>query len=143
MAEAIEQRGGWASLRRVVATKEVGILLSLLALCAVILLSGQETRDAFLGTSNLQNVTRRAAMLALFAIGETFVIISAGIDLSVGSLICASGVLVGHLMAKRGMPMGSAILIVLSLSACVGCFHGSRNVAHKDVFLLGSPIPLL
>ena len=124
MPETIEQRGGWVTVRRVVAAKEVGMLLALLVLCAVILLSGQEARDAFLGTSNLQNVARRVAMLALFAIGETFVIIAAGIDLSVGSLIAAAGVLVARLMVKASVPMVPAMLIVLGLSAGVGLFHG-------------------
>jgi ribose transport system permease protein len=111
-------------VRRVVAIQEAGMLLALLALCAVILLSGQDAREAFLGPSNLQNVSRRVAMLALFAIGETLVIIAAGIDLSLGSLIAAAGVLVAHLMVKAGVGMAPAMLTVLGLSGCVGCFHG-------------------
>jgi len=104
--------------------KELGLFLSLLILLALILVSGPRAREGFSGISNIQNLSRQIALLAIFAIGETFVIITAGIDLSIGSLIAFSGVLIASLLVKYHVPMGFAIVIVLAVSGLVGLGHG-------------------
>jgi len=105
-------------------TKELGLFLSLLILLALILASGPRAREGFSGISNIQNLSRQIALLAIFAIGETFVIITAGIDLSIGSLIAFSGVLIASLLVKYQVPMGLAIVTVLVVSGLVGLGHG-------------------
>lgn len=109
---------------RFLRTKEVGLLLSLVILLTLILASGERAREGFSGASNIQNLSRQIALLAIFAIGETFVIITGGIDLSIGSLIAFSGVLAATLLVKQGMGMASAIGVVLAVSAAVGWLHG-------------------
>jgi ribose transport system permease protein len=104
--------------------KEVGLFVSLLILLALILVSGPRAREGFSGISNIQNLSRQIALLAIFAIGETFVIITAGIDLAVGSLIAFSGVLAASLLVKYNVPMGLAIVIVLAASGAIGLGHG-------------------
>ena len=106
-------------------TREAGIFLSLALIVAVILLMGEGPRESFLRPSNLQNLSRQIALLAIFAIGETFVIIAGGIDLSVGSLIAFAGVLAGLLTANLGMPAAPAIAIVLAASLGVGALHAT------------------
>jgi ribose transport system permease protein len=105
-------------------TKEVGLFISLLILLALILASGPRAREGFSGISNIQNLSRQIALLAIFAIGETFVIITAGIDLSIGSLIAFAGVLAASLLVKKGVGMAPTILIVLAVSGLIGWLHG-------------------
>jgi len=104
--------------------KEVGLLISLLILLALILASGPRAREGFSGISNIQNLSRQIALLAIFAIGETFVIITAGIDLSIGSLIAFAGTLAASLLVKQGMGIAPTILIVLAVSGLIGWLHG-------------------
>ena len=111
-------------IARIFRVKELGLVMALLLLLALILLSGERARQGFVGGSNIQNLSRQIALLAIFAIGETFVIISAGIDLSLGSLIAFCGVFSATLLAKHGVPMGWSILIVLAVSAFIGMLHG-------------------
>ena len=109
---------------RLLKTKEVGLLVSLLMLLALILVSGERAREGFSGVSNIQNLSRQIALLAIFAIGETFVIITAGIDLSIGSLIAFGGVLAASLLVKQGFGIAPTILIVLAVSGAIGWLHG-------------------
>ncbi len=104
--------------------KEVGLFISLLILLGLIMASGPQARAGFSGAHNIQNVSRQIALLAIFAIGETFVIIAAGIDLSLGSLIAFSGVLAASLLVKQGLGMGPTIIIVIAVSAVIGWLHG-------------------
>ena len=129
---------GWLGLFR---TRETGILLSLLVIVLVIILSGPAARESFLKPANLQNLSRQIALLSVFAIGETFVIIAGGIDLSVGSLIAFSGVLTGLLTVNMGLPLAVALPVVLVVSALVGGVHAvliSRLTLQPFVATLGT-----
>ena len=93
----------------------------------------------FLKTSNLLNVANQIAVIAIIAIGMTLVIITAGIDLSVGSLVAFSAVLCCWFMREwMGGPDASVTgMIVASLFAILGCgvlglFSGSM-VAYFGV----------
>jgi ribose transport system permease protein len=97
-----------------------GILLVLIAL--VVFFS--VTTDAFLKTENLLNVTRQVAMLGISAVGMTLVILTAGIDLSVGSVMSLVNVVCAILMVKAGMHPVAAVLISLVLSGLVGLVNG-------------------
>jgi len=109
---------------RLLRIKELGLLIALAILLALILASGPRAREGFSGISNIQNLSRQIALLAIFAIGETFVIITAGIDLSIGSLIAFCGVLVASLMVNQGVPMPLAIALVIVVSGLIGVGHG-------------------
>lgn len=80
--------------------------------------------DHFATADNLFNVGVQVAVTALIAIGETFVIISAGIDLSVGSLSALAGVLGASAIAQHGFPVVPGILIALLVGAVTGLFNG-------------------
>ena len=76
----------------------------------------------FLLAANLRNVANQIAVIALVAIGMTLVIITAGIDLSVGSLIALSAVLAGWLIAQFGGDGASTFTMIwASLAAIVLC----------------------
>jgi inositol transport system permease protein len=69
----------------------------------------------FLSPMNLFNVTRQASIVGLLAIGMTFVIITAGIDISVGSLVAFAG-LVGAAVAKGGSGDGWAVAATAAIA---------------------------
>jgi len=140
-AEPKLANGRASGLLSILRTRETGILLSLLAIVLVILLSGPAARESFLKPANLQNLSRQIALLSVFAIGETFVIIAGGIDLSVGSLIAFSGVMTGLLTVNMGLPLAVALPVVLVVSALVGVVHAvliSRLTLQPFVATLGT-----
>jgi ribose transport system permease protein len=85
--------------------------------------------DVFLKPANLAVIMRFVAIIGLLAIGEILVIITGGVDLSVGSMTALTGVLTAMLM-MRGIafipPLGivPAIVITLACAALVGVWHG-------------------
>jgi ribose/xylose/arabinose/galactoside ABC-type transport system permease subunit len=72
----------------------------------------------FLTFSNLLNVAQQTSINAIVAAGMTFVIISGGIDLSVGSIVALSGVVLGSLL-HLNQPVAVAVLV--ALAAGIGC----------------------
>jgi ribose transport system permease protein len=79
--------------------------------------------DVFATQQNLFNVTRNFAFVAIIAIGMTAVIISGGIDLSVGAVLVLSGMVVGMAM-HGGMSIWLAIPLALGASLLVGAING-------------------
>jgi ribose transport system permease protein len=78
----------------------------------------------FLTVNNLLNVLRQYSVPAILAIGQTLVIISAGIDLSVASTAALSGSLMGVAFAHWGWPEPAALLLGLVAGFLVGAFNG-------------------
>jgi len=103
----------------------LGILIALALLCACF---WWRNPGVFTKPANLAVIMRFIATFGLLGIGEILVIITGGIDLSVGSMTALTGVLVAWLMLKGvgGIIFGMvpAILIVLAFAALVGLWHG-------------------
>lgn len=78
--------------------------------------------EAFLTPENLLNVLRQNSMLGIVALGMTFVILTGGIDLSVGSLLAVAGVIAASL-ADRGLPV--AIIAALAATTALGFINGA------------------
>ena len=79
--------------------------------------------DSFASSKNLYNITRNFTFVAIIALGMTLVIITGGIDLSVGSVLCLCSMVLGVTMhAGYGIEVGIAAAIVTSL--LIGAFHG-------------------
>ncbi len=78
----------------------------------------------FLNLYNLQIIAREAALFGIMGIGETLVILTAGIDLSPGSLVALSGVIVAYLMVFAKLPIPVAVSAVLLMGVLVGAWHG-------------------
>ena len=79
---------------------------------------------AFLSTSNLLNIGVQSAVVAIIAIGMTMVIITAGIDLSVGSVAGLSGVLGALMVVDYGIPVPLAIAGGVVIGAIAGVVNG-------------------
>jgi ribose/xylose/arabinose/galactoside ABC-type transport system permease subunit len=95
------------------------IFIALAMECATLAL----TTDSFLTVANLSNVVRQNAFTAILAAGMTFVILVAGIDLSVGSVVGLGGVLCAEILA-RGHGLAAGIGAALMLGATVGLVNG-------------------
>jgi ribose/xylose/arabinose/galactoside ABC-type transport system permease subunit len=101
------------------AARRFGTLIGLLALCAVL----SALTPHFLSVSNLLNVAQQTSINAIVAVGMTFVILSGGIDLSVGSLVALSGVVLG-LALQADQPLVVAILAALVVGVACGQLNG-------------------
>lgn len=80
--------------------------------------------DQFLTLNNILTITMQTSIIALSAIGMTFVIITGGIDLSVGSVAALSGALAAGLSTRNGLGTYPAILIGLGVGVLVGALNG-------------------
>ena len=77
----------------------------------------------FLTVSNLLNVAEQATIIAIVAVGMTFVIITAGIDLSVGSVLAFAGVVMATAL-HRGFPLPVALMVGLGVGLLCGMVNG-------------------
>jgi len=100
--------------------KEIGVLLLLVVLCAVVAVASPQ----FLSVTNLQNVGRLVGTYGIFSIGVGIVIITGGIDLSVGSICALLGILLSMMLVEWHWPAGVALAAVIALGACLGAIHG-------------------
>ncbi|MET8343937.1 ABC transporter permease/substrate-binding protein [Streptomyces microflavus] len=111
--------GGTSVIRRVLLDN--GALSALVVLVvAMSLLSGD-----FLTTQNLLNVGVQAAVTAILAFGVTFVIVSAGIDLSVGSVAALSATVLAWSATSAGVPVVLAIVLAIVTGIACGFVNGA------------------
>jgi ribose transport system permease protein len=99
--------------------RDMGTLIGLLVICGVF----AGLSDVFLSERNLVNILQQSSINACIAIGMTMVIISGGIDLSVGPVAAFAGVLTATLLVK-GYPILIAIGAGLGVGAACGVFNG-------------------
>jgi len=95
---------------------------SLLALIALMIFLGIAS-DRFFSARNLTNILRQASVVGIMGVGMTFVILTGGIDLSVGSTLALSGC-VGAWLMKGGMDWPIALILSLLLGALLGFTNG-------------------
>ncbi|MEU1179342.1 substrate-binding domain-containing protein [Streptomyces sp. NPDC005820] len=110
--------GGAAAVRRLLLDN--GALTALIVLViAMSALSGD-----FLTTDNLLNVGVQAAVTAILAFGVTFVIVSAGIDLSVGSVAALSATVLAWSATQHGVPVATAVVLAVLTGIAAGLVNG-------------------
>ncbi len=115
---ATEERGGRVSIGRIWQT--FGPLLSLIILSLLI----WSQSAVFMTSGNWLNVARQASLTAILGVGMTFVILTAGIDLSVGSMVALSAVSGALMIDKHGWGMWEAVLLMLGVGALLGMING-------------------
>ncbi|WP_426238438.1 ABC transporter permease [Pararhizobium sp. DWP1-1-3] len=93
----------------------LGLLLFLWLLLGI-------STTSFWTSNNISNLLRQGSMTAILAVGQTFVIITAGIDLSVGAVVGFSSVTVAWLL-QHGVPLWPAMGITLLVGVAIGAFH--------------------
>jgi ribose transport system permease protein len=97
-----------------------GPLVGLVALCVFLSFS----TDTFLSLRNILNVMDQITVLGVMAVGMTLVILIGGIDLSVGSALALSGMVLGYLDYTLQWPFGISIIVALVVSALCGLASG-------------------
>ncbi|HVG55023.1 MAG TPA: ABC transporter permease [Vicinamibacterales bacterium] len=100
--------------------KEIVVLLLLVVLCGVVAAASPQ----FLSGANIQNVARLVGTYGIFSIGVGIVIMTGGIDLSVGSICALLGVLLSMMLVEWGWSAGVALVAVIALGAGLGAVHG-------------------
>lgn len=115
-----------ANLRKLFRVQEVGVLLALLLLCGYLFLS----TPTFRSTDNLLNVVRSASTYAILAIGMVFVLVMGVVDLSVGSIMTLSNVVMALLLLHNA-PIPVAILAALATGAVCGMLNGVFSVLFR------------
>ncbi len=100
--------------------QKYGILLSLVLLSAVLTLK----TDRFLTADNLTNVLRQSAINGIISVGMMMVILTRGIDLSVGSVLALATVIGADMLKNAGMPFAQAIGVCLLVGAAAGALNG-------------------
>ena len=88
--------------------KDIGLLVLILLVGTVVAL----INPLFLSPINLANTSNLIGLFGIFAIGQAIVIMTGGIDLSVGSVIALLGVLFADLLANVGMPWPLVLLLI-------------------------------
>lgn len=103
----------------------LGLVLSLtlLGLLLLLCIGLSLSTTTFLTDKNLTNLLRQGAMVAIIAVGQTFVIITAGIDLSVGAVVGFASVIVAGLMV-HGFGIAGAVSLTILMGVAIGAFHG-------------------
>lgn len=110
--------------KRFTQIEEANLIIILITLIFILWL----LNNKFLSFNNVTNLLRQTAIIGVLAVGMTFVILSAGIDLSVGSVLAFSSILASKLMVA-GFPIWIAIVIALISCAIIGALMGV--IIHK------------
>jgi len=98
--------------------RSYGIVIAFLIICAVMTILS----PVFLTLTNIRNVVRQSSIFGVMAIGMTFVILTGGIDLSVGSILAIAGAIAAGML--KG---GAGMLPVVALALVIGIGCGLAN----------------
>jgi ribose transport system permease protein len=107
-------------MKALIRRREFGMFVLLVVLCAIV----AALNPRFLGHANLMNTARLIGMYGILSIGVGLVIMTGGIDLSVGSMIALLGVLLAMALTQWHMPWIVAVVAVLAVAGALGWFHG-------------------
>ncbi len=100
--------------------KILGILITLIVLYILTTIIG----DNFLSPYNQEQLLKRTALYGLLAIGVSFVIITGGIDLSIGSVVCLVGCGVPWLVTQHQWSPTMAVMMAFVIAVAIGLWHG-------------------
>ena len=100
--------------------KDLWLLILILVVGTIVAL----INPRFLSPINLSNTANLIGLFGVFAIAQAFVIISGGIELSVGSIIALLGVIFVDLVALGTLPWGPAFVVVILIGCAIGFVHG-------------------
>jgi ribose transport system permease protein len=118
IADVVHQREH-GLLQSIVQTQPFWVLIALVIICVAM----SFVSDTFVTERNIFNTTRNFAFMGIIALGMTTVIITGGIDLSVGSVMGVSGIMLGSLMAA-GYPLWFGLTACLLTAMVCGAING-------------------
>jgi rhamnose transport system permease protein len=118
---------GLPRMARYLRAREAGTL----ALVLVVFLATTIKNHNFASGSSVQQLLVGASLIALLGVGETMVIVTRNIDLSVGSTLGLSAFVVGNLFRTEHIPVWSGFVIAIALGATVGAINGAITTLVK------------
>nr|WP_221380655.1 ABC transporter permease [Actinoplanes polyasparticus] len=118
--EPVAEPAGRRLVTRLAATPEIGVIATVIVLFIVF----SAASESFAGVSNLQTMGFDLAQYGILALGVSFVILTGGIDLSLGSVVALTAVVSAWLNARAELPAPAAIAVTLLLAAAIGVLHG-------------------
>lgn len=101
-----------------------GLLLLIMLITTWLSFDPASGHYTFLSPYNLENLLRRLGMFGVLSIAAAFVIVTGGIDLSIGAVVCVAGCVLPWLLGACALPAWLALPIVLLLAALIGLWHG-------------------
>ena len=117
VATTAKQKG---VIRRFFAIREIGALIPLV----IIVVAASFSNPAFISLANVLNMIRATSYLFIVGVGMTFVLCGRGLDLSVGSQVGLSGIMLGILMVTWQLPAWMSVIIALLVGALTGAVNG-------------------
>ena len=108
-------------LRKLAESPEAGVIVACVLVFAIIAANA----PTYTSVGNLQVMGRDLAQVGILAVGESVVILTGGIDLSVGALAGLAGILTAWFNVNQGLPAPVAIVLTLLICAAVGVWHGT------------------
>ncbi|WP_329623622.1 ABC transporter permease [Streptomyces sp. NBC_01255] len=115
-----DQLKGPTTVRRLLATPTTGPLAALLLACVFFSL----TTEQFLSGGNFSLIVQQVMVVGTLAIGQTLIILTAGIDLSCGAVMAFGSIVIAKTAAEGGLPPLAAITLGLLVSAAFGLVNG-------------------
>ena len=101
--------------------RELGIVIVFIVILAILMILSP---NAFARPANLMNIFKQASINGILAMGMMFVIISGGIDLSVGSIVALTGVVAASFAHPGEYPLIVPIILAVSIGLLIGWFNG-------------------
>jgi len=116
----------WRKLKAGESGRILGILVLLIVVYVGtwIMADAFSDRAVFMNGYNQENLLRRTALYGILGLGVAFVIITGGIDLSLGSMVCLIGVMVPFLLVNQEMGMVGVLALVVIVPFAIGLWHG-------------------
>jgi len=116
----VKESGAMHAIQKALRTKNIGLLLFLVLVWVVI----SRITPYFLQGNNILLVLDQTATVAIAGVGMTYVIISGGVDLSVGGIAALSGMMAGICITKWGMSFAPALVLAMLVGVIVGLING-------------------
>ena len=102
----------------------IAVLLCAVALATALLSRQSDGSYPFVSAFNLENLCQRIGMYGVLSIAAACVIVTGGIDLSIGSVVCVAGCTLPWLVRDLAWSPAAAVPCVLALAAAIGLWHG-------------------
>lgn len=123
-APGFDERRTATPLQRIQQLLHAQPILGPLAVLVIAIIAFSLVSGRFLSTANLGLVLAQVTVIAALALGQTLVILTAGIDLSVGAIAVFSSILMANTATKLGVPGPLALILGLVLGTAMGAFNG-------------------
>lgn len=111
---------GVEEIKRRIPMNDLGTVIALLALCVVMTILSPR----FFMLSNFMNIFVQISIISIIAVGMTFVILTGGIDLSVGSTVAFCGLLLGIFIVNLKLPIWLGIIVAITAGTFIGFING-------------------